>query len=318
MFVGGMSIICLLVGCPGSGSGGGETVPKGSSNNHSTPRSSVFVPTDGSQGQSVTTWEDNPPSIVNISPVSGARNGGTVVTIRGVNLGQATQVFFGGIRAETLQIERAWEEEATLQCLTPTWSGRPGAVDVLVATPGGSATLPGGFSYYAELVDFAVEKDEGLVTLTWTLAQESGENDEILIYRGSQVLATLPGDAETYVYEEAEYGLFRLSAVLVRNGERSLPVSGMVGMGRLIWDPVDMASGYLVYVYPSSVALPERADYSLDVFSSTEVSLGILYHEGLLNSGEDYTFRVSTYMGPMISALSQDVKCIFHVEDQGP
>ncbi|WP_420481911.1 IPT/TIG domain-containing protein [Cohnella zeiphila] len=76
-----------------------------------------------------------------LSPTSGPDFGGTSVTITGTNLSGVTDVSFGGVPGMNLTVV----SPTTLVVSAPT--GTAGAVDVVVTSPGGSATAIGAFSY---------------------------------------------------------------------------------------------------------------------------------------------------------------------------
>ncbi|WP_309145061.1 MULTISPECIES: IPT/TIG domain-containing protein [unclassified Bradyrhizobium] len=80
------------------------------------------------------------PTVTSITPTSGPEAGGTVVTISGTNLANASAVTFGTSAA------RITANSAT--SLTVTSPAGTGTVDVRVTTPGGTVS-PGRFSYVA-------------------------------------------------------------------------------------------------------------------------------------------------------------------------
>ncbi|WP_456791499.1 IPT/TIG domain-containing protein [Bradyrhizobium sp. USDA 4506] len=80
------------------------------------------------------------PTVTSLSPTSGPEAGGTVVTISGSNLANASAVTFGASAA------RITANSAT--SLTVTSPAGTGVVDVTVTTPGGTVS-PGRFSYVA-------------------------------------------------------------------------------------------------------------------------------------------------------------------------
>ena len=80
------------------------------------------------------------PSITSVTPTSGPSGGGQLATIDGTNLAGATAVTFGGVAA-AIQTNTDTQIDVTIP------AGTPGSVDVVVATPGGSDTLPSGYSY---------------------------------------------------------------------------------------------------------------------------------------------------------------------------
>jgi hypothetical protein len=82
------------------------------------------------------------PTIEAISPASGKTAGGTTVTLSGSGfIENSTAVSFGGASASAVKVMSG----TLLTAITP--AGKAGARDVVVATPAGTATLPGGFNY---------------------------------------------------------------------------------------------------------------------------------------------------------------------------
>ena len=83
------------------------------------------------------------PTIGSISP-SGPTAGSTLITITGTNfISGNTTVTIGGVSATGVAFSSNSTITATIS------SGTVGAQDVVVTTPGGSATLTGGFTYVA-------------------------------------------------------------------------------------------------------------------------------------------------------------------------
>ena len=82
-------------------------------------------------------------TLSSIAPASGAGSGGTGVTLTGTNLTGATGVTFDGAGATNVTVVN----DTTVTADTPAHSA--GAVDVVVLTPLGSATLAGGYTYVA-------------------------------------------------------------------------------------------------------------------------------------------------------------------------
>jgi hypothetical protein len=89
---------------------------------------------------------DDPFSLVQLSPNSGAQAGGTYVLLFGTGMQPGTSASFGGAGATDVQLIDAY----TLSCHTPP--GNPGPVDVTATPPAASgltgSTLAGGFSYF--------------------------------------------------------------------------------------------------------------------------------------------------------------------------
>lgn len=80
------------------------------------------------------------PGITSISPSSGTDLGGTAVTITGMNLTGATAVTIGGTACTSVVVV----DSAHITCVTPAHAF--GTFDVVVTTPNGVATLPGGYT----------------------------------------------------------------------------------------------------------------------------------------------------------------------------
>jgi len=95
----------------------------------------------------VANWRESinqvlPPTLNSVSPDAGPTSGGTVVTLTGTDfVDGGTSVTFGGDAATNVSVNSATSLTAT----TPSHAA--GAVDVVVTTPGGSATLALGFTY---------------------------------------------------------------------------------------------------------------------------------------------------------------------------
>ncbi len=84
---------------------------------------------------------DPPPELATVTPASGAKEGGTLVTLSGATLLGVSEARFGGVPGTQLALVDAGH----LTVVTPP--GVPGPVDVDVSAPTGSATLPGAFTY---------------------------------------------------------------------------------------------------------------------------------------------------------------------------
>lgn len=82
-----------------------------------------------------------PPTITTVAPTTGAAAGGTAVTITGTGFTGATGVTFGGTAGTNFVVVSA----TSITCMSPAHAA--GAVDVVVASPNGSATKTGGFTY---------------------------------------------------------------------------------------------------------------------------------------------------------------------------
>jgi len=111
------------------------------------------------------------PTLTSISPVSGAISGGTLVTLKGANLANATSVTFGGIPATNFTRFDAGNQ---ITANTPSTT-TPGLVNPLIITPAGSVTNASvGYTYYGSPVITSVSPSGGsiagntFVTITGT------------------------------------------------------------------------------------------------------------------------------------------------------
>ena len=82
------------------------------------------------------------PALTSLSPTTGPTAGGATVTIDGTNLSGASSVTFGGAAATITA-------NTSSQITVTTPAGAAGAVDVVVTTVGGGATLPNSYTYVA-------------------------------------------------------------------------------------------------------------------------------------------------------------------------
>ena len=80
-------------------------------------------------------------TLTSVSPSSGAASGGTGVTLTGIGLTGATGITFGGTAATSVNVVNS----TTVTAVTPAHA--TGAVDVVITTPGGSATKTNGYTY---------------------------------------------------------------------------------------------------------------------------------------------------------------------------
>lgn len=103
----------------------------------------VTTPNGSATAVGAFTYTANAPTITTVLPSSGPVSGGTLITITGTNFTGATSVTIGGIAATSFSVV----SDTKITAVTPV--GTVGAKDVAVTTAGGTATLPGGFIYYA-------------------------------------------------------------------------------------------------------------------------------------------------------------------------
>lgn len=88
------------------------------------------------------TYETPAPTLSSIDPDNGTIEGGTEVTLTGVDFTDTTGVTFDGDAATDVNVV----SDTEITCVTPAHDA--GAVDVVVTTPAGSDTLAGGFTYF--------------------------------------------------------------------------------------------------------------------------------------------------------------------------
>ena len=89
---------------------------------------------------------DGPPTVSSVSPNTGSTQGGTVITVRGINFAPNARVTLGGVDATNVVVASATSLTAT----TPPHA-TPGTVDVFVLNPGGAnGRLERGFTYTEE------------------------------------------------------------------------------------------------------------------------------------------------------------------------
>ncbi len=91
------------------------------------------------------------PRLTSVTPASGPRAGGTLVTVRGggfqVDSPGTNRITFGGVQASAVSVI----DDTRLTCVTPAGAA-PGAVDVVLNNNNGADALPAGFTYAAPLV----------------------------------------------------------------------------------------------------------------------------------------------------------------------
>ena len=111
------------------------------------------------------------PTLTSISPASGSISGGTLVTLKGANLANATSVTFGGIPATNFT---RFDTGTQITANTPATT-TPGVVYPLILTPSGSVTNASvGYTYYGSPVITSITPPSGptaggnFVTITGT------------------------------------------------------------------------------------------------------------------------------------------------------
>jgi hypothetical protein len=110
------------------------------------------------------------PTITGLTPSSGPETGNIEVTLTGTNLTGASEVTVGGTRALPFTVN----SDTQITFTTPGSRVGARAADVVVTTPGGSATMTNGFTYVAEPTITSMSPSSGAmaggteVTLTGT------------------------------------------------------------------------------------------------------------------------------------------------------
>ena len=109
----------------------------------------VFTPAGAAQLASGYTYL-TAAALTSVSPGSGTELGGTSVTLTGAELTGATSVTFGGVPATSFTVNSA----TSITAVTPAHA--VGAVDVVVTTPAGAASLVNGYTYLTAVVPSTV------------------------------------------------------------------------------------------------------------------------------------------------------------------
>ncbi|MFE3216946.1 IPT/TIG domain-containing protein [Streptomyces antimycoticus] len=106
----------------------------------------LVTTTVGTSNSQVYTYvAPTPPTAVSITPTVGPTTGGTLYLITGTNLTGVTSVTFGGSPSAILTINPGG---TSLIGITPAGPPAGGNVAVTLSGPGGTATVPGGFTYF--------------------------------------------------------------------------------------------------------------------------------------------------------------------------
>ncbi|SEC57560.1 IPT/TIG domain-containing protein [Streptomyces melanosporofaciens] len=106
----------------------------------------LVTTTAGTSNSQVYTYvAPTPPTAVSITPTVGPTTGGTLYLITGTNLTGVTSVTFGGVPSAILTINPGG---TSLIGITPPGPPAGGNVAVVLSGPGGTTTVPGGFTYF--------------------------------------------------------------------------------------------------------------------------------------------------------------------------
>jgi formylglycine-generating enzyme required for sulfatase activity len=166
----------------------------------------VTTPAGTSAAATAFTYLD--PQVTGIAPSSGVPQGGALVTITGQCLGGTTSVSFGGVPGTGLSAP----SDSQVQVTSPP--GSPGAVDVTVAGPKGTITVPGGFTYqsivvpaWATLVE--AQPDPAVVTdpalraaitatgLAWRVRHAATQIEMLLVPPGKFLMGCIMGSEQS-------------------------------------------------------------------------------------------------------------------------
>jgi hypothetical protein len=100
----------------------------------------IVVTTRGGSTNGLTFTYTAAPTITGLTPTSGTTVGGDTVTVTGTELGSTTQVTFGGTPA-------SFQAGSDTQLVVTTPAHAAGVVDVVVTSPGGTATATAAYTY---------------------------------------------------------------------------------------------------------------------------------------------------------------------------
>jgi len=260
--------------------------------------------------------------ISSVAPNTGSINGGQSITISGGNYTGlvSTIVSFGGVAATNVVVQ----SETSITCTTPAHIA--GVIDVSVSNDFGSDTLANGFTYEeqtASISDLTYVKNGDSLELSWTLSSPA---DQIVIYRGGNVIDTIAGDSTSYSYIEGQYGYFRFSVELKVGNSRKDIADVLADFGKSTWDAPSKGNvtGYYVYI-AEAVGVPATvlpysnpSSYSYDAGLINEISLKTLYDACLIKGGQSYYIALSTYYiegsNTLISSLTDSLTLDYHVD----
>jgi large repetitive protein len=143
-----------------------------------------------------------PPTIASVQPTKGATAGGTSLTVSGSNfMNGQTAVTLRGI-ASTVTVVNS----GSLTVIAPP--GAAGPADIVVTTPGGSATLPHAFTYFAPPVITSFAPSQGsagsVVTITGQNFDPDPTGDQVLF---SSLPATIQSASATQIIVTAPAGV---------------------------------------------------------------------------------------------------------------
>lgn len=151
------------------------------------------------------------PTISSVTPGYGPQTGGTVFVINGTNLNRATSVTVGGVAATITVVS-----PTAIAATTPA-SATLGAANVVVASPGGTASAVGAFTYgsaagWATVIEFlpnpAVVTDAAMraaitaTGLAWRVRDTATQVEMLLVPPGSFTMGCTASVAYPCVVDE--------------------------------------------------------------------------------------------------------------------
>jgi formylglycine-generating enzyme required for sulfatase activity len=259
------------------------------------------------------------PSIAGVSPGSGVLSGGATITITGTNLSGASAVTVGGVPATGVTAVN----ETTVRAVVPASTAGPKAVTV--TTPGGLATLAGGFRYAAvrepewgtvseALPDPSVITDAALreaieaTGFAWRIVDDATGIEMVLVPAGTFDMGCSPSAAHacagselpvhpvtltgSYYVGRYEVTQSQWTAVMGSNPSlfQGLPDSGVRPVERASWD---MMQGFLS---ATGLRLPTEAEWEYACRAGTETA----YHgwpENPLGTDDDAQLGTIAWFG---------------------
>lgn len=267
-----------------------------------------------------------PPTVTAVSPSSGPLAGGNTVTITGTNFAGVNEVKFGGTNATAFNVLSSTQ----ISAIVP--AGSAGAVDVRVTTTGGSAVLPGGYTYVAPPTIIKVDSTAAngsykagvtipivvvfpkpvFVTGTPQLTLETGTNDAVVNYTGGSGTDKLvfnyvvaPGHASLDLDYISATALSLNGGAIVDNVNNSvvltLPNPGATNsLGALKNIVIDTTAPTVTLSSPQAsptavAAIPMTATFSEDVtgFALNDIAVGNGVATALSGGPKIYDFTVT-------------------------
>jgi len=148
---------------------------------------------------------------------------------------------------------------------------------------------------------YTVEADHASVTLTWTVKHTMPNFQRVLVFRGSERVAVLEKDAETWSTSEMSFGAVQYSVVWTwRQGVYDYQ-TGVLNLGKLSWDaPADPVDGYFIYASEIEEALtgavaPPEWQYEVASGGAGLVTLKTLFDAGAIKKGVVYYYAAASW-----------------------